>query len=369
MNDKNNILEIKDLSVIYKTDLETVKAVNGINIAIKRQSTFGLVGETGAGKTTTARAILGLLPDRTAQIPSGSIEFDGQDVLSIRDRSGNPLSKEEYLAAHTPEGGDPSEVELPAPKYMAEKKMRAIRGNRISMIFQDPMTSLNPVMSVGDQIAEAIKIHNPHLSKEEVEQRVENTLQMVGILPARKVEYPHQFSGGMKQRVIIAIALACEPDLLIADEPTTALDVTIQAQVLMMIKDLRDRLGTSMLMITHDLGIVAKICDDVGVMYAGEIVEYGTVQDIFEGENHHPYTEGLFGSIPDLRSKSRRLNAIPGLMPDPTNLPEGCVFAERCKYATDLCRREHPSVSVSGTHQLCCHRFNPDGSRKEDMNG
>ena len=173
----------------------------------------------------------------------------------------------------------------------------------------------------------------------------------------------------MKQRVIIAIALACEPDLLIADEPTTALDVTIQAQVLMMIKDLRDRLGTSMLMITHDLGIVAKICDDVGVMYAGEIVESGTVQDIFEGENHHPYTEGLFGSIPDLKSKSHRLNAIPGLMPDPTNLPEGCVFAERCKYATDLCRREHPSVSVSGTHQLCCHRFNPDGSRKEDMNG
>ena len=180
---------------------------------------------------------------------------------------------------------------------------------------------------------------------------------------------PSVFRSILEWVVIIAIALACEPDLLIADEPTTALDVTIQAQVLMMIKDLRDRLGTSMLMITHDLGIVAKICDDVGVMYAGEIVEYGTVQDIFEGENHHPYTEGLFGSIPDLRSKSRRLNAIPGLMPDPTNLPKGCVFAERCKYATDLCRREHPSVAVSGTHQLCCHRFNPDGSRKEDMNG
>ncbi len=333
MNDNNNILEIKDLSVIYKTDLETVKAVNGINIAIKRRSTFGLVGETGAGKTTTARSIIRLLP-AVGHVTSGSITFDDKDILN-----------------------------------MPEEEMRQYRGDKIAMVFQDPMTSLNPVMSVGDQIAETIKIHNPHLSKEEVEQRVENTLQMVGILPSRKVEYPHQFSGGMKQRVIIAIALACEPDLLIADEPTTALDVTIQAQVLMMIKDLRDRLGTSMLMITHDLGIVAKICDDVGVMYAGEIVESGTVQDIFEGENHHPYTEGLFGSIPDLKSKSRRLNAIPGLMPDPTNLPEGCVFAERCKYATDLCRREHPSVSVSGTHQLCCHRFNPDGSRKEDMNG
>lgn len=190
-------------------------------------------------------------------------------------------------------------------------------------------------------------------------------MAMVGILPSRKVEYPHQFSGGMKQRVIIAMALACEPQLLIADEPTTALDVTIQAQVLMMIKDLRDRLGTSMLMITHDLGIVAKICDDVGIMYAGEIVEAGTVQDIFEGKNHHPYTEGLFGSIPNLKSKAKRLNAIPGLMPDPTDLPEGCVFAERCKYAMELCHKVHPSVATSGTHQLCCHLFNADGSRKE----
>lgn len=243
--------------------------------------------------------------------------------------------------------------------------MRLFRGDKIAMVFQDPMTSLNPVMSVGDQIAETIKIHNPELDKAEVGRRVEATLAMVGILPSRKVEYPHQFSGGMKQRVIIAMALACEPQLLIADEPTTALDVTIQAQVLMMIKDLRDRLGTSMLMITHDLGIVAKICDDVGIMYAGEIVEAGTVQDIFEGKNHHPYTEGLFGSIPNLKSKAKRLNAIPGLMPDPTDLPEGCVFAERCKYAMELCHKVHPSVATSGTHQLCCHLFNADGSRKE----
>lgn len=326
---ENNILEIKDLSVIYKTDLETVKAVNGINIAIKKKSTFGLVGETGAGKTTTARSIIRLLPS-VGHVTSGTIEFEDRNLL-----------------------------ELP------EAEMRLFRGDKIAMVFQDPMTSLNPVMSVGDQIAETIKIHNPELDKAEVGRRVEATLAMVGILPSRKVEYPHQFSGGMKQRVIIAMALACEPQLLIADEPTTALDVTIQAQVLMMIKDLRDRLGTSMLMITHDLGIVAKICDDVGIMYAGEIVEAGTVQDIFEGKNHHPYTEGLFGSIPNLKSKAKRLNAIPGLMPDPTDLPEGCVFAERCKYAMELCHKVHPSAATSGTHQLCCHLFNADGSRKE----
>ena len=326
---ENNILEIKDLSVIYKTDLETVKAVNGINIAIKKKSTFGLVGETGAGKTTTARSIIRLLPS-VGHVTSGTIEFEDRNLL-----------------------------ELP------EAEMRLFRGDKIAMVFQDPMTSLNPVMSVGDQIAETIKIHNPELDKAEVGRRVEATLAMVGILPSRKVEYPHQFSGGMKQRVIIAMALACEPQLLIADEPTTALDVTIQAQVLMMIKDLRDRLGTSMLMITHDLGIVAKICDDVGIMYAGEIVEAGTVQDIFEGKNHHPYTEGLFGSIPNLKSKAKRLNAIPGLMPDPTDLPEGCVFAERCKYAMELCHKVRPSVATSGTHQLCCHLFNADGSRKE----
>ena len=318
---ENNILEIKDLSVIYKTDLETVKAVNGINIAIKKKSTFGLVGETGAGKTTTARSIIRLLPN-VGHVTNGSIEFNGENLLDL-----------------------------------PEAEMRLYRGNRIAMVFQDPMTSLNPVMSVGDQIAETIKIHNPELTKDEVDKRVEETLAMVGILPSRKVEYPHQFSGGMKQRVIIAIALACEPDLLIADEPTTALDVTIQAQVLMMIKDLRDRLGTSMLMITHDLGIVAKICDDVGVMYAGEIVESGTAEDIFLGKEHHPYTVGLFDSIPNLTSRATRLKPIPGLMPDPTNLPKGCVFAERCSHAMEICQTEHPKIYVNGTHKLCCHLF------------
>lgn len=316
------ILDIQDLSVIYKTDLETVKAVNGINLKIGKGKTLGLVGETGAGKTTTALSIMKLLPMNTGKITNGTIKFDGQNVLSMDDH-----------------------------------EIRAIRGSKIAMVFQDPMTSLNPVMTVGDQIGEAIVLHNPKLSKEEIEKRVEEKLSMVGIVPTRKIEYPHQFSGGMKQRVVIAMALACEPELLIADEPTTALDVTIQAQVLMMIKELRDRLGTSMLMITHDLGIVAKTCDDVAVMYAGEIVESGTVEDLFLGEKHHPYTEGLFGSIPNINSRSKRLTPIQGLMPDPTNLPKGCVFAPRCKYVMDICNSTHPNSIAKGTHSLRCHLF------------
>ncbi len=317
------ILDINGLEVIYKTDLETVKAVNGINLKIQKGKTLGLVGETGAGKTTTALSILRLLPSNTGKIVNGYIKFGDTDILKLD-----------------------------------EHNMRKIRGDKIAMVFQDPMTSLNPVMTVGEQIAEAILLHNENLSKEEVEKKVEEKLSMVGILPSRKIEYPHQFSGGMKQRVVIAMALACEPELLIADEPTTALDVTIQAQVLMMIKELRDRLGTSMLMITHDLGIVAKICDDVAVMYAGEIVEAGTVYDIFLGDRHHPYTEGLFGSIPNLSSRSKRLNPIPGLMPDPTDLPKGCVFSPRCKYRMDVCTQIHPEMIYEGSHELRCYLFN-----------
>lgn len=316
------ILEIKDLRVIYQTDLETVKAINGIDLKISKGKTLGLVGETGAGKTTTALSIMRLLPERTGKILSGEINFSGQDLLTLP-----PL------------------------------EMRKVRGNQIAMVFQDPMTSLNPVMTVGEQIAEAINLHNPDLSKAETEQIVENALSMVGILPSRKIEYPHQFSGGMKQRVVIAMAIVCEPNLLIADEPTTALDVTIQAQVLMMIRELRDRLGTSMLMITHDLGIVAKICDDVAVMYAGEIIESGTVFDIFTNKRRHPYTQGLFDSIPSLSSRSSRLQPIQGLMPDPSNLPKGCYFAPRCKHCMEICTQEHPKRVTEGTHTLLCHLF------------
>ena len=328
------MLDVRDLRVIYKTDLETVEAINGISLRIGKGKTFGLVGETGAGKTTTALSILRLLPHNTGRILNGEILFNGVNLLDED-----------------------------------EEVMRAVRGNLISMVFQDPMSALNPVYTVGDQIGEAVALHNPDFTKEQVEERVDEMLKLVGIMPSRKHDYPHQFSGGMKQRVVIAMALCCEPELLIADEPTTALDVTIQAQVLAMIRELRDRLGTSMLMITHDLGIVAQTCDDVGVMYAGEIIESGTVEDIFLGDRHHPYTVGLFDSIPNLTSRATRLKPIPGLMPDPTALPDGCVFADRCSHCMEICSTQHPQVYTNGTHKLCCHLFDKELERGGQENG
>ena len=326
------LLEVKDLTVKYVTDLETVHAVNRISFSLGRGQTIGLVGETGAGKTTTALSIMRLLPERTGKVTGGEIRFAGQDLLA-----------------------------------MPEHEMQAIRGEKIAMIFQDPMTSLNPVMTVGDQIAEALDLHNDQgRSREQIQERVDEVLSMVGIPPQRKSEYPHQFSGGMKQRVVITIALACEPELLIADEPTTALDVTIQAQVISMIRELRDRLQTAMIMITHDLGIVAQTCDNVAVMYAGALIEIGSAEDIFLGGDHHPYTVGLFGSIPNLRSKAKRLTPIPGLMPDPTHLPEGCSFSPRCPHATEQCRTAPPAVYTRGSHRICCHLFADREGWKED---
>ena len=317
------LLSVKDLVVKYKTDLETVSAVNGISFSLNKGETIGLVGETGAGKTTTALSLLRLLPERTGKIENGEIMFNGEDLLKVE-----------------------------------KARMREIRGEKIAMIFQDPMTALDPVMTVGDQIKEALVFHNhDKLSNEQLDKRVSDVLEMVGIPSARKNDYPHQFSGGMKQRVVIAIALVCEPDLLIADEPTTALDVTIQAQVLIMMKELRDRLGTSMIMITHDLGIVAQVCDKVAVMYAGEIIEQGTLEDIFAGEKHHPYTIGLFGAIPNINDDTDKLNPIDGLMPDPTNLPSGCSFSPRCPYCTERCTKEAPKVYTKGSHQISCHLF------------
>lgn len=317
------VLKIKDLSIIYKTDLETVYAVNGISFDLKPGETVGLVGETGAGKTTTALGIMGLLPERTAHITGGEILLDGQDLTKLTDQ-----------------------------------EMQKIRGQKVSMIFQDPMTALNPVLTVGDQIGEALSLHNAEdLSKKEIEEKVGETLEMVGIPKERSHDYPHEFSGGMRQRVVIAIALVCNPKILIADEPTTALDVTIQAQILSMMSDLQQKYGTSVIMITHDMGVVAETCDRVGIMYAGKIVEYGSLKDIFTGKDHHPYTVGLFGSIPSLTEETMRLHPIEGLMPDPTNLPKGCSFSPRCEKCMEICKTVPPSVWEKDGHKISCHLY------------
>ena len=219
------------------------------------------------------------------------------------------------------------------------------------------MSSLNPIHTVGEQIGEVLQLHHPEMKKDEIEKAVDHMMEMVSIPPVRKTEYPHQFSGGMKQRIVIAIALACEPDLLLADEPTTALDVTIQAQVLEMMGNLQKELGTAMILITHDLGVVAESCDSVAVMYAGQIIESGTIKDIFTGSNHHPYTTGLFGAIPDMESKKSRLDPIPGLMADPTKEYTGCRFAERCKHCTEACLAREPAEKIVGSHMIRCHLF------------
>ena len=314
------ILKIQDLHVVYRTDESTVYAVNGLNLELFSGETLGLVGETGAGKTTTALSIMGLLPEKIGKVTEGSIVLDGTDVLSATDAD-----------------------------------MRLLRGSTVSMIFQDPMTSLNPTIPVGDQIGEVLHLHRRDISRAELAAGVDKILEMVGIPAARKREYPHQFSGGMKQRIVIAIALACEPKLLLADEPTTALDVTIQAQVLDMMSELKEKLNTSMVLITHDLGVVAQTCDKVAIMYAGEIIEFGTAEDIFNGEKRHPYTEGLFGSIPDLTKRTRRLSPIEGLMPDPTDLPKGCKFHDRCPNCMEICRTTVPPEVQTESHLIRCH--------------
>ena len=318
----DELLKISNLHVIYKTDEETIYAVNGINLTLRKGETLGLVGETGAGKTTTALSILRLLPKRTGFIKQGLIELEDIKITEL-----------------------------------TEADMMLIRGDSISMIFQDPMTSLNPIHTVGQQIAEVLELHKKEMSKQQISEKVDKMMNLVDISAQRKGEYPHQFSGGMKQRVIIAIALACEPKLLIADEPTTALDVTIQAQVLDLMRDLKEKINTAMLLITHDLGVVAQICDKVAIMYAGEIVEVGTDRDIFKSEDHHPYTQGLFGAIPNLDKETKRLNPIEGLMPEPTNLPEGCKFHPRCPKCMEICKTIIPEDIISATHTIKCHLY------------
>ena len=313
------ILEVHNLKVRFHTEDGTVNALNDVDLVLEDGVTVGLVGETGAGKTTLAKSIMRLIPSPPGKIEAGEILYEDKNLLDL------PI-----------------------------QEMMKIRGKDISMIFQDPMSSLNPVITVGDQIAEVIEVHNSDMNKKEVYQKACEMLETVGISADRSFDYPHQFSGGMKQRVVIAMALACNPRILIADEPTTALDVTIQAQVLEMMRDLKQKYNTATLLITHDLGVVAQMCEKVSIMYAGEIVESGTVQDIF---NHtlHPYTEGLLGAIPKIHVHEKRLQPIEGLMPDPMALPEGCVFCDRCKYATERCKMEHPQiVNVGGEHTVRC---------------
>ena len=319
MSDK--YLEVKDLVVQYSSNRQIVHAVNGVSFDIEKGETLGLVGETGAGKTTIAKAILRILPDPPAKIKGGEIWLNGEDLLK-----------------------------------KPEKEMLSIRGGKVAMIFQDPMTALNPTMTVGSQISEVVLLHNEGLSRKQAEERTIEMLELVGIPAIRYGEYPHQFSGGMKQRVVIAMALACNPELLLADEPTTALDVTIQAQVLEMMMELKKKLNTSMILITHDLGVVAETCDKVAVIYAGKIVEYGTKEDIFRHPTH-PYTLGLFGSLPKLDDDSKRLSPIHGLPPDPTNLPEGCAFHPRCpqENVCDTCRQgEMRMHEITPGHFVAC---------------
>lgn len=315
---KERLLQIKNLTVEYNTFNGIAKALNDVNFEIYKNEATGLVGETGAGKTSLALAILKILPAENSNVISGSIIFNGEDIS----------------------------------KY-SEKQMQKIRGEKISMIFQNPLTSLNPVFTVGEQIAMVFRDHMK-LSKKESYQKAEEMLETVGIPKHRLYDYPNQFSGGMRQRVGIAAALACTPDLLIADEPTTALDVTIQAQVLELMKELKKKYSTSILLITHNFGIVADICEKVAVMYAGSIVEYGKTKDVF-ATPIHPYTKGLFNAIPDIKNDNHRLTPIKGTVPNALSLPNGCRFHPRCNEATEKCLNSYPqTVKVGEDHYISC---------------
>ena len=315
-----NLLEVKNLSIHYTVDKSVVKAVNDISFTIKKGEALGLVGETGAGKTTTALGVMRLVPNPPGKVVSGEVYYNGENLFK-----------------------------------KSEAEMRKIRGGEISMIFQNPMTALNPVLTVGEQIAEVIRLHSDKkLSRAEALIKATEMMEMVNIEGRRHSEFPHQFSGGMRQRIVIAIALACNPHLLLADEPTTALDVTIQEQGLDLIENLRKKLGTSLLLITHDLGVVAEVCDRVAVVYAGDIVESGSLKQIYN-DTRHPYTIGLFGSLPNFSQKVHRLKPIAGMMPDPSQLPDGCAFAPRCPHATDACRHGvMPKVEVAPGHMVKC---------------
>ncbi len=324
MAETNTFFEVKNLTVKYHSGSSIIHAVNDVSLKLKPGETLGLVGETGAGKTTIAKSILRILPENSVESVEGEILFEGKDVLDMDD-----------------------------------KELQGLRGKSISMIFQDPMTALNPVKTVVSQIAEGYRMHQ-NCSKTEARQRAIEMLELVGIGADRADEYPHQFSGGMKQRVVIALALACSPQILLADEPTTALDVTIQAQVLDLIRDLRDKLGTAMILITHDLGVVAEVCDRVSVIYAGRIIESGTLADIYDHPTH-PYTLGLFGALPDLDKDVDRLSPIEGLPPDPSVIRDHCDFFERCPHACERCKKfDNQMIEMTKGHRVRCWKANEE---------
>ena len=329
-----NLLEVKNLKTKFKTDDGTFFAVDDVSFSVKKGQTLGIVGESGCGKSVTSLSIMRLI-QKPGNIESGEVLFNGQDLLK-----------------------------------MSDEQMRKIRGNKIAMIFQEPMTSLNPVFTIGNQIEEAILLHQSELNKSQARERAIEMLRLVGIpAPEKRFhEFPHQLSGGMRQRVMIAMAISCNPDLLIADEPTTALDVTIQAQILDLMRKLQKDFNAGMILITHDLGVVAEMCQEVMVMYAGKVVEYGTVEDIFYRPKH-PYTKGLLESIPHFESghKLDRLNTIPGMVPSLLNLPKGCRFEERCKHSTSRCKESMPPLeNLRGIRKVACFHPIEDSARQEN---
>lgn len=330
----SKLLEVKNLKTYFYTDKGVVKAVDDISFEMEEGKTLGIVGESGCGKSITAMSILRLIDFPGKIDKESSILFEGQDIVK-----------------------------------MTPKELRDLRGNKISMIFQEPMTSLNPVFKIGYQVAEVLMLHQK-MSEKEARQKAIEMLQLVGIPRAERVvdDYPHQLSGGMRQRVMIAMALACNPKLLIADEPTTALDVTIQAQILNLMNDLKERLNTSIMLITHDLGVVAQMADHVVVMYAGKIIESAPVQEIFDNPLH-PYTVGLLNSIPSLDTTKDRLYSIQGVVPNPFDLPKGCYFAPRCERACERCWQEHPKlINITPEHKVSCFLYGEEELEKGDNN-
>lgn len=379
MRDPHNVVEFDDLHTYFFTDTGVVKAVNGVTFDIPEKTIVGVVGESGCGKSITSMSLMQLVQAPQGQIVSGSIRFrserlipdgtepmveerigeDGKpETVPLLDKKGNPRVRPQYRR-------EPQTVDI---AKLPLSEMRKIRGREISMIFQEPMTSLNPVFTIGYQLDEVTLLHVPGATKEDAKRRSLEMLTMVGIAMPERVykSYPHELSGGMRQRVMIAIAIACNPKLIIADEPTTALDVTIQAQILNLLRDLRRKLNSSIMLITHDLGVIAEMADYVVVMYAGKVVERGTAHEIFK-DPRHPYTIGLQKSKPMVNEKVDRLFSIPGQVPNPINMPTYCYFRDRCDRCTERCAGAYPGmIQISPTHYVACHLYDEEGGNTSD---